>query len=56
MLRKRIQNRKVIIHLVHTQHFPKNEHFLPADAHTNVCVSGVRNISFSKNFADVINE
>ena len=29
--------------------FPKNEHFLPSDTHTCVCVSGVRNVYFRKN-------
>ena len=31
--------------------FPKNEHFLPPDTHTYVCVSGVRNVCFSENLA-----
>ena len=29
--------------------FPKNDHFLPPDMHTCMCVSGVRNIRFLKN-------
>ena len=29
-----------IIHLVRTQNFSKNEHFLPPDIYTYVCVSG----------------
>ena len=29
-----------IIHLVHTQDFPKNQYFLPPDTHTYRCVSG----------------
>ena len=29
-----------VIHLVRTQNFPKNEHFLPPDTHTYLCVSG----------------
>ena len=28
-----------VIHLVRTQNFPKNQHFLPPDMHTYVCVS-----------------
>ena len=31
-----------IIHLVRTQNFPKNYHFLPPDKHTYVCISGGR--------------
>ena len=31
-----------ITHLVRTQHFQKNQHFLPADMHTYLCVSGVK--------------
>ena len=30
----------LIIHLVHTQNFPKNERFLPPGTHIYVCVSG----------------
>ena len=29
-----------IIHFVTTQHFPKNQHFLPPHTHTCLCVSG----------------
>ena len=29
-----------IIHLVHTQNFPKNKHFLPTNMHMFICVSG----------------
>ena len=31
--------------------FPKNEPFLPSDRHTYACVSGGRNVRFSKNLA-----
>ena len=41
-----------VINLVRTQNFPKDCYFLPSDTHTQ----GVRNISFSENFADVLNE
>ena len=29
-----------VIYLVHLQDFPKNQHFLPPDTYTYVCVSG----------------
>ena len=45
-----------IVHLVHTQNFPKNYYFLPPDTRTYVRVPGVRNVSFSENFANVVNE
>ena len=35
-----------VIHLKRTQNFPKSLHFLPPDAY-----QGVRNVSFSENFA-----
>ena len=44
-----------VIHLVRTQHFPKNYYFLPSDTHTYVCCQGVRNVTFSENFAYVLN-
>ena len=31
-----------IIHLIHTQNFPKNEHLLLPDTQTYVCVSNVK--------------
>ena len=31
-----------IIHLVRSQNFPKNKHFLPPDTHTYVCASGAK--------------
>ena len=34
-----------------TPNFPKKEHFLPADTHTYVCVSGGKNARFSENLA-----
>ena len=46
---------KGIIHLVHSQNFPKNSNFLPPDTYTLV-YQGVRNVSFSKIFAYVLNE
>ena len=30
---------KVVIHIVRTQKFPKNSHFLPFDTHAYMCVS-----------------
>ena len=45
-----------IVHLVRTENFPKDWRFLPPDTHTYVCVSEVRNVSFSENFAYVVNE
>ena len=29
-----------VIYLVRTQNFPQNEHFLPPDTHTYICISG----------------
>ena len=29
-----------ILHLVHTQNFPKKQHFLPPETHTYMCESG----------------
>ena len=46
---------KGIIYLVRLQNFPKNKHFLPPDTHKHVYVSGDRNVSFPKNFANVLN-
>ena len=40
-----------VIHLVRTQKFPKNWHFLPADTHKKV-----RNNSFLENFTYVLNK
>ena len=41
-----------IIHLVRTENFPKNQHFLPPDTHTYVrAYQGVRNVGFSENLA-----
>ena len=37
-----------IIHLVSTQNIPKNQHFLH--------LQGIRNVTFSENFASVLNE
>ena len=31
-------------------HFPKNEHFLPSDTHTYICVSGGKKSSFLGKF------
>ena len=33
-----------------TPNFPKNEHFLPPDTDTYVCVSGVKKCLFSEKF------
>ena len=45
-----------IIHLVHTQDFPKRQYFSPL-ARTRTCAyQGVRNISYSEDFAYVIYE
>ena len=38
------------IHLVPTQHFPKNQYFLPPDTHTYVYVSGGKRYQFIRNF------
>ena len=32
----------------HNENFPKNEHFLPPDKYTRVCVLGVKNVRFSE--------
>ena len=46
-----------VIHSVHTQDFPKNSHFLHPDTYTPSCAyQGVRNVSFSENFAYILNE
>ena len=45
-----------VIHLVRTQNFLKNEHFLPPDTHTYMCVSEVGNVSFSENLAYILNQ
>ena len=45
-----------IIHLARKQNVPKSKHFLSFDRHTNVCLSGVRNLSFMENTAYVLNE
>ena len=42
-----------IIHLVRTQDFPENFYFLPPDMHA---YQEVRNVSFSENFAYLLNE
>ena len=44
----------VVIHLVRTQNFTKNWHFLPFDTH--LCVSGGKKCFFSENFVYVLNE
>ena len=46
---------KGVIHL-HMQNFPENYYFLPPDMHTYACASRGRNVSFSENFACVLNE
>ena len=38
------------IHLVSTENFPKNQHFLPSDTHTYVCISGGKKCLFFGNF------
>ena len=46
-----------IVHLLHTQNFLENLHFLPPDTHTRSYeYKRVRNISFSENFVCVLNE
>ena len=46
-----------IIHLVRTQNFPKNHNFFPPDTHARTSTSqGVRNVTFSENFAYAPNE
>ena len=39
-----------IIHLIRTQNFPKNQHFLPPDTHTYVCESGGKKCYFFEKF------
>ena len=34
-----------------TPNFPQNEHLIPPDTHTYVCLSGVKNVPFSENLA-----
>ena len=43
------------IHLVLTQNFPKNWHFLPPIRTRTCAYQGIRNVSFSENFAYVLN-
>ena len=43
------------IHLVSTQNFPKNSHFLPLWYARTCAYQGVRNVSFSENFAYILN-
>ena len=43
-----------IIHLVHTQTFPKNYHFLPPDTH--MYVSGGKKCQFFEKFCVLVNE
>ena len=45
-----------IIHLVRKQNFSKNLHFLLPDTRTYVHISGGKSVSFTKNFAYVLNE
>ena len=42
-----------ITHLVSSQNFPKNYYFLPPNTH--MYIQGVRNVSFSENFAKKLN-
>ena len=43
------------MHLVSTQNFPENIHFLPPDTQTHVYLSE-GNVNFSENFALVLNK
>ena len=43
-----------VIHLIRAHYFIENEHFLPRDTRTQVCVLGVRNVGFSETFAYVL--
>ena len=45
-----------IIHLIRTLNFPKKEHFWPLIGTRTCAYQGVRNISFSVNFAYVLTE
>ena len=49
---------KRIVHLVRTHALPKNQHFLSYNKHTpHTCAyQAVRHVSFSENFAYVLNE
>ena len=44
------------IHSVRAQNVPKNLNLLPPDTHMYMYVSGVRNVSFTENVANVLNE
>ena len=45
-----------IIHLVRSQNFLKNLHFVPLIGRRTSAYQGVRNVSFPENFANVLNE
>ena len=47
---KRANLKTDVIRKQSTPNFPKNEHFLPRDTHTCVCVSGGKKCSFFRKF------
>ena len=40
VIRRKVESQDDATNKQSTLNFPKNEHFLPPDAHTNVCISG----------------
>ena len=51
VIRRKVESQDDATNKQSTLNFPKNEHFLPPDAHTNVCISGLKNVCFSENLA-----
>ena len=45
-----------IINFVRSRNFLKNQHFLPPDMQTYVCVSGGGVLVFRKSLANILNE
>ena len=45
-LNKHSETKQGIIHVLHTQNFPKKQHFLKPDTHTYLCVSGGKKYYF----------
>ena len=51
VIRRKANPKKGVSRKQSTPNFPKNEHLLPPETHTYVCVSGGKNVRFSKNLA-----